>query len=256
MTRQDESRRPVSKDAKNTPRAAATRWVGSGPCFGIGERGRWGLDAKGQTGWANVNVVKISHNGPWAPTARCPPDEMSDDRPTAAHVHTKGDRMDHTAGLGPYARISASKTTAIWYRYNTAAGQSQQARLPARCLSHIPGRQGRQGCLRTENILVTFDPRGFPASRDASPSRFRLLRLLTSSPLEFGPKVLMSTKSQSSFATCYIHGLSRDSGASSEVQSVCRASGRHKKRGHRHQPSKTLPASQSTGGSVNRGDRR
>lgn len=101
-----------------------------------------GVGCEEAAGWANVFYMykeeKISHIGPmggYKVLLIAPLIEMSDDRPTAAHVHTKGDRMDHTSwagtwnpGWGPYARISASRTTAIWYRYNTAAastGQSQ-----------------------------------------------------------------------------------------------------------------------------------
>lgn len=124
----------IERCGKNTPRAAASRWVGggSGPCFGIGERGTNGVGSEETTGWASVSTCRddIAHLGHGGSYCSLPPDEMSDDRPTAAHVHTKGDRRTWNLGWVPYARIFfCSKTTAIWYRYNHGRGQHRSVTI-------------------------------------------------------------------------------------------------------------------------------
>lgn len=189
-----------------------------------------------QDGQRYLHVETISQI--WAmgdPAAHCPPDEMSDDRPTAAHVHTKGDPMDHTAGLGR-GTLAGSRMHASFLLQNDCDLVPVQPRprpapvghnkreLPARCLSHMPGRQGRQGYLRTENILVLFDSRAFPASRAPLPLASALPGLLfTSSPLEFGSRRRLQSESvfqrpmpikralstSVAFAIYYIHWLAR-----------------------------------------------
>lgn len=188
----------IERCGKNTPRAAASRWVGGGQDLVLrlvkGERIEWEVKRQqdGQR-YLSVHVETISQI--WAmgdPVAHCPPDEMSDDRPTAAHVHTKGDPMDHTAGLGR-GTLAGSRMHASFLLQNDCDLVPVQPRprpapvghnkreLPARCLSHMPGRQGRQGYLRTENILVHFDSRAFPASRAPLPLASALPGLLFTS---------------------------------------------------------------------------
>lgn len=87
--------------------------------------------------------------------------------------------MDHTAGLGRGTQAGSCMHASLLQNdcdlvpVQHGRGQHRSVtiseELPARCLSHIPGRQGRQGYLRTENILVTFDSRGSPASRAPLP---------------------------------------------------------------------------------------
>lgn len=66
---------------------------------------------------------------------------MSDDRPTAAQVHTKGDRMDHTAGLGR----------------GTQAGSRMHASLLQDDCDLVPVQHGR-GQDRSVTISETSSP--------------------------------------------------------------------------------------------------
>lgn len=113
----------IERCGKNTPRAAASRWVGGQDLvLGLvkGERMEWKVKRQ-QDGQAYLHVETISHI--WAmgdPIAHCPPDEMSDDRPTAAHVHTQraiggrgtlaGSRM-HASFIAPKQLRSGTGTT-------------------------------------------------------------------------------------------------------------------------------------------------
>lgn len=135
-----------------------------------------GWDAKRQDGQTYLHVEKISHIGPMeAMYCSLPPDGMSDDRPTAAHVHTKGDRMDHTAGLGRGTRAGSCMHASLLQDdcdlvpVQHGRGQHRSVTIISETSSPLlvphTGSTRTARYLRTESILVTFDSRGFPASR-------------------------------------------------------------------------------------------
>lgn len=165
------------KMPKNTPRAAATKWVGGvWTLFWLSMKGGERVGCE-ETGRANLSTCRkryrtLAHGA--LCIARCPLDGMSDDRPTAAQVHTKGDRMDHTAGLGrgtqAGSRMHASLLQDDCDLVPVQHGRGQDRSVTISETSSpllVPhtGSTRTTGYLRTENILVTFDSRGLPASR-------------------------------------------------------------------------------------------